>query len=323
MRCRGHRIPRPVPARLSRRTLSAPAPPARTVGIDLSGLSRGTKGQTALAEIAIEPSARQRDTRLFAREEAEADANIVAWVIARRPAAVAIDAPLSLPHRATCPIDPCQRCDAPDASCLARDVDRIVCGMSTVMLAAIAFRGMWLAKVLRRKGVHVVETYPAQVLAGFGLTTRGERRDPFWWTVSLPAGLRDIKQIRWTSGTRYARRSLRGRPPWATGTKWRAPTGRSGLWRSLTQHLTRATRGSGAFLDGVPGRQGCALVLLREPRREAQAGEQDELRGRLRQSDVEDDEVATSPRPTWSHGVTTRVRRSAPPRPGQPNAHRR
>jgi predicted nuclease with RNAse H fold len=148
------------------------------VGIDLSGVSRGAKGQTALAQISIDPRARLLDTRLFDRGERNADATLIEWVTERRPSVVAIDAPLSLPHRVTCLLAPCQRCDAPDASYLHREVDEKVGGMSTVMLAAIAFRGTWLAKVLRRNGLRVVETYPAQVLAGFGLTTKRERRDP-------------------------------------------------------------------------------------------------------------------------------------------------
>jgi predicted nuclease with RNAse H fold len=81
---------------------------------------------------------------------------------------VAIDAPLSLPHSVTCGVRDCPSCVPGDAHYLTRDVDALADGMSTSRLAAIAFRGIYLARILRERGVMVIETYPRAVFRALG-----------------------------------------------------------------------------------------------------------------------------------------------------------
>jgi predicted nuclease with RNAse H fold len=50
--------------------------------------------------------------------------------------------------------------------------------MSMVMIAGIAFRGMYLARQLANRGYEVIEVYPAAAYAALGLRTKEERRDP-------------------------------------------------------------------------------------------------------------------------------------------------
>jgi predicted nuclease with RNAse H fold len=64
---------------------------------------------------------------------------------------VAIDAPLSLPHSVTCGLRDSPRCAPGQADDLTRDVDALADGMSTSRLAAIAFRGIYLARILRER----------------------------------------------------------------------------------------------------------------------------------------------------------------------------
>jgi predicted nuclease with RNAse H fold len=147
------------------------------IGIDLSGLSYGTKGQTALAQLSLEDPLRLVDVSVLPRGR-RTDPELLRWIDKREPRVVAIDAPLSLPHSLTCTEVDCARCQPDTAEYLARDVDRKVGGMSTVMIAGIAFRGMYLARQLRDRGCKVIEVYPAAAYAALGLTTRSERRDP-------------------------------------------------------------------------------------------------------------------------------------------------
>jgi predicted nuclease with RNAse H fold len=129
------------------------------VGIDLSGVSRGTKGRTAAARLGLGPIPVLEDLRTFLPKVAT-DRLIVEWVTHPMPAVVAIDAPLSLPHSVLCQERGCPRCVAGEGRYIARDVDGLAGGMPTVMLAAIAFRGMHLARLLRDLGLTVIETYP-------------------------------------------------------------------------------------------------------------------------------------------------------------------
>ncbi len=139
------------------------------VGIDLSGVSGGTYGRTALACIALETPLRVSD-QLIVPRGTKGDRILLEWIGARKPRIVAIDAPLSLPHSVTCEVANCPRCEPGAASYLGRDVDRLVDGMPTVMLAAIAFRGIYLARMLRSRGYEVIETYPGGSYAAMGIT---------------------------------------------------------------------------------------------------------------------------------------------------------
>jgi predicted nuclease with RNAse H fold len=147
------------------------------VGIDLSGVSRTTIGQTALAQLSLDERPRLLDRRLFARGERRADVTLIDWVADRRPLVVAIDAPLTLPHSLGCELADCPRCRPGTAQYLMRDVDRMVGGMSTAQLASIAFRGAYLARMIRGLGIEPIETYPAGVLRDLGLTAQVDRRD--------------------------------------------------------------------------------------------------------------------------------------------------
>jgi predicted nuclease with RNAse H fold len=106
-----------------------------------------------------------------------ADAALIAWIAERQPLVVAIDAPLTLPHSLGCNLADCPRCRPGTAQYLMRDVDRMVGGMSTAQLASIAFRGAYLARIIRGMGIEAIETYPAAVLRDLGLVTQVERRD--------------------------------------------------------------------------------------------------------------------------------------------------
>jgi len=130
------------------------------VGIDLSGLSRRTKGRTALAQLSVEDRPRLLDRQVYERGEGS-DLAVAGWVLANSPRVVAIDAPLTLPHAVTCSVPGCLRCRPGSAPHQLRDVDTMVKGMPTSMLAAIAFRGIYLARQFREAGIKVIETYPA------------------------------------------------------------------------------------------------------------------------------------------------------------------
>lgn len=148
------------------------------VGIDLSGISRRTKGRTVAVRLDLDP------LRYAAAEEfpnsLASDRLLIDWVVAQDPKAVAIDAPLTLPHSVTCEEAACTRCQPGHASYLERDVDREARrrggAMPLVMLAAIAFRGAYLARQLRTRGVHVVETYPAASFRELGAGKDPEAR---------------------------------------------------------------------------------------------------------------------------------------------------
>lgn len=145
------------------------------IGVDLSGISRKTKGHTAAAQLSLSDPPRLLDLQIFPYAR-RPDAALLAWITDRRPLVVAIDAPLSLPHGVTC-VDPdCPRCRLAEPSYLQRDVDKQAKGMSMVMIAAIAFRGMYLARILTEAGIRVIETYPAAAYRALGATDKGERQ---------------------------------------------------------------------------------------------------------------------------------------------------
>lgn len=141
---------------------------ATVVGIDLSGVSRATKGRTVGARLVLRPEPELDDLRTFP-PGVSSDRSIVDWVVGASPRIVAIDAPLSLPHSVLCAETGCPRCVAGAGEYVARDVDRLAGGMATVMLAAIAFRGMHLARVLRDRGLRVIETYPGAAYRRWGM----------------------------------------------------------------------------------------------------------------------------------------------------------
>jgi len=162
------------------------------VGIDLSGLTSGARGHTVAAELFVETPLRLGE-RFIAPRGLRGDRLLVEWIEGRRPRVIAIDAPLTLPHSVLCSDAECPRCDLGSAEYLARDVDRLAGGMPTAMLAAIAFRGIYLARVLRDRGYEVIEAYPAAAYRAMGAAGKAyeeraallvDRVGAFDWTIT-------------------------------------------------------------------------------------------------------------------------------------------
>ena len=146
------------------------------VGIDLSGLTYGARGRTVAAHLYLEMPLRLGEPLVVPRQ-LKGDRILVEWIEKRRPRVVAIDAPLTLPHGILCDVSDCPRCELGSADYLARDVDRLAGGMPTAMLAAIAFRGIYLARKLRERGYEVIETYPRASLRALG-AMETSKKDP-------------------------------------------------------------------------------------------------------------------------------------------------
>lgn len=147
------------------------------VGIDPSGRTTGT---TALAWLTGTPSSeRPRLDRPIVTDGlrgADGDKRIVSLLVETRPDVVAIDAPLRLPHAVACQDDACARCFPPGGaypSYTTRMLERkshwnqspaARPPMPMVMVAGIAFRAIFLRRLLEREGIRVTETWPAGVL---------------------------------------------------------------------------------------------------------------------------------------------------------------
>lgn len=144
-------------------------------GIDLGGKTtartsiavlRGERGGRPAAQLLVtDADGRALPKRAGTRQLAEA-------VVATGAEVVGIDAPLSLPHPLTCTDPDCRRCfpeDGAEADYSSRHADRAppwraaghtASPMSTAMLGAITFRGIYLRRALERTGTSVVETWP-------------------------------------------------------------------------------------------------------------------------------------------------------------------
>jgi predicted nuclease with RNAse H fold len=145
-------------------------------GIDLSGRTTGT---TALAwmtgQQTCERPVLDRPVAVEGLRGAGGDRRIVSLVVDARPDVVAIDAPLHLPHAVICRDEDCKRCFPPGGaypSYTTRMLERkeqwspptIRPPMPMVMVAGIAFRAIFLKRLLEREGIRVIETWPAGVL---------------------------------------------------------------------------------------------------------------------------------------------------------------
>jgi predicted nuclease with RNAse H fold len=151
------------------------------VGVDLSGRSTG---HTALCLLQGEPGSLPRAVPITEHDGAGLSARPAAREIARicrerGVEVVGIDAPLRLPHAVTCDDPGCDRCfpeDGSDASYTMRAADLVAnwrrAGhmerppMPTAMIAAIAFRGIYLRRALERHAIEAVETWPKGVYRG-------------------------------------------------------------------------------------------------------------------------------------------------------------
>ena len=61
-------------------------------------------------------------------------------------------------------------------------------GMPTVMLAAIAFRGMYLARQLRGSALEVIEVYPGAAFRSLGWDGKSASIDKGWSLISSLVG---------------------------------------------------------------------------------------------------------------------------------------
>src|SRR3954466_10614905 len=147
----------------------------RVAGIDLSGR---TVGRTALAWLEGEPRQRPRVPKpvedSLAFRGMTGDEALTRALLENAPALVALDAPLALPHPVMCRDPQCITCFPEDGAGPlygTRQLDRKQewswltprGPMPTVMISAIAFRGMFLCRVLTNRGIPVIETWPMGV----------------------------------------------------------------------------------------------------------------------------------------------------------------
>ncbi len=146
------------------------------IGIDLSGITGASASRTVCATLALGEPLRVLDLEQIQLDPA-GDRQLINHVVGKQPRVVAIDAPLSLPHGVTC-VDPtCRACEPGGANYLRRPADTMAKGMPLVMIAAIAFRGMYIARQFSHRGISVIETYPSAVFRALGLVDRVELRD--------------------------------------------------------------------------------------------------------------------------------------------------
>jgi predicted nuclease with RNAse H fold len=150
------------------------------VGIDLAGK---TTNRTVIAVLRGNQKERLRYD-LFSRTPEGRHlpdvGGLVRIIDAHRPELVAVDAPLTLPHQVVCRDDSCDRCIGEEASgsYTQRSADRATRWrdvghnakepMATVMIAAVAFRGVYLRRLLEGRGIRVIETWPVGVLRALG-----------------------------------------------------------------------------------------------------------------------------------------------------------
>lgn len=165
--------------------------PTTVVGVDLSGRTtghttlcvlHGERGARPHAEPIIEDGGTDLSPRPAARD-------IARICQERGVAVVGIDAPLRLPHAVTCDDPDCDRCfpeggsdasytqRAADLAASWRDVGHVEKPpMPTAMIAAIAFRGIYVRRALERLGIGSVETWPKGVYRG--LAASGDHGPP-------------------------------------------------------------------------------------------------------------------------------------------------
>jgi uncharacterized protein len=142
--------------------------PRVCLGIDLAGIERRETGIALL-----------RAGRLELLTSAGADDEILAFAALAGPgAAIAINAPMTLPRGRCCLDDEC-RCRH-DPGTRSRQVERDLLRMgvptlATALLKVLARRGIRLAETLRQRGWDPIEVYPYATLRLLGLPTAGKR----------------------------------------------------------------------------------------------------------------------------------------------------
>jgi predicted nuclease with RNAse H fold len=162
-------------------------------GIDLGGRTTGT---TAIAWVDGPHGGRPRVREARADARLRGDPQILGEL--GSPGVVAIDAPLTLPHPVVCADDDCPVCFPDDGAAPSygsrseldgatawRSVGHVEKGpMATAMLAGIAFRAIYLARLLRRAGLTVIEAWPMGAYRALarspGGASRGDEGDDEW-----------------------------------------------------------------------------------------------------------------------------------------------
>lgn len=142
-------------------------------GVHLLGKTGGTM---AIAWLRGARGDRPKLVRLQTGRQLRDERQIAAWLAVLPAEIVAIDAPLHMPHAVTCADDDCPRCFPADGSLpsiASRALESAEAWKAlghgggapkpVAKLAGVAFRGIYLARVLRRRGVEVVETWPMGV----------------------------------------------------------------------------------------------------------------------------------------------------------------
>ncbi len=148
-------------------------------GVDLSGRTVSSGSRTALAWLTGNRGNRPRLSGVplaTGLQGKNGDRNLARALVDGRPIATALDAPLQLPHAVQCKKQECERCfpnHGDPASYSTRELERVggwrdlsstMRGpMPMVMVAGIAFRAIYLARVLDRHKINVIETWPMGV----------------------------------------------------------------------------------------------------------------------------------------------------------------
>jgi predicted nuclease with RNAse H fold len=177
-------------------------------GIDLGGRTTGT---TAIAWVDGSQGSGPRVLEVRAGAALRGDRGDTEVLASLGAAAVvAIDAPLTLPHPIVCTDEACPECfpddgaapaygsrSAMDSGAAWRAVDHVEKGpMATAMLAGIAFRAIYLARLLRRAGFAVIEAWPMGAYRALARTPEapipGEEGDDVWRRALLEARVEGI-----------------------------------------------------------------------------------------------------------------------------------
>jgi predicted nuclease with RNAse H fold len=147
------------------------------IGIDLAGRTTNRTSLAVITTTASQPKLSICGKDYFkGKKDEEADRYLIETVTSRRPVAVGIDSPLSLPRYLQNP-DNFPADEIPDY--LYRRCDKESGGMSTMYLGALTSRGIFLRKCLSREGIEVLEVYPRKTLEGLGIKNGPGRKGSY------------------------------------------------------------------------------------------------------------------------------------------------
>jgi predicted nuclease with RNAse H fold len=134
------------------------------IGIDLAGRTTNRTSLAVITTTASQPKLTISGRDVFkGKKNEEVDRYLIETITSRRPVAVGIDSPLSLPRYLQNP-DKLPADEIPDY--LYRRCDKESGGMSTMYLGALTARGIFLKNRFSREGIEVIEVYPRKTLEG-------------------------------------------------------------------------------------------------------------------------------------------------------------